>query len=76
MKVFTKQGKMIVTKETLKNIEMHLPAHLFIRIHKSFIVSIRSIHYIEGNQLMVNNTSLPIGLTYKEDLINKMNGTV
>lgn len=73
VKVFTKQGKVIITNETLRNIEMALPGKLFIRIHKSYIVSIRSIRYIEGNQLMVDNTSIPIGLKYKEDLINKIN---
>jgi DNA-binding LytR/AlgR family response regulator len=73
VKVFTKQGKVIITNETLRNIEMALPGELFIRIHKSYIVSIRSIRYIEGNQLMVDNNSIPIGLKYKEDLINKIN---
>jgi DNA-binding LytR/AlgR family response regulator len=73
VKVFTKQGKVIITNETLRNIETGLPAHLFIRVHKSFIVSVKSIRYIEGNQVMVDTTAIPIGLTYKEELINKFN---
>jgi DNA-binding LytR/AlgR family response regulator len=73
VKVFTKQGKVIMTNETLRNIEMNLPAEFFIRTHKSYIVSIKAIRYIEGNQLMVDNTPIPIGLTYKEELINRFN---
>jgi DNA-binding LytR/AlgR family response regulator len=73
VKVFTKQGKVIITNETLRNIEAGLPVHLFIRVHKSFIVSVKSIRYIEGNQVMVDTTPIPIGLTYKEELINKFN---
>ena len=73
VKVFTKQGKVIITNETLRNIEMNLPAELFIRTHKSYIVSIKAIRYIEGNQLMVENTPIPIGLTYKDELINRFN---
>ncbi|OQP53410.1 hypothetical protein A4H97_23460 [Niastella yeongjuensis] len=73
VKVFTKQGKVIITNETLRNIEMNLPAALFIRTHKSYIVSIKAIRYIEGNQLMVDGTSIPIGLTYKDELINRFN---
>jgi len=71
VKVYTKQGKAIITNETLRNIEMALPAELFIRIHKSYIVSVKAIRYMEGNQVMVDNTPIPIGLTYKDDLINK-----
>ena len=73
VKVFTKQGKVIVTNETLRNIEMSLPAELFVRTHKSYIVSIKAIRYIEGNQLMVDNNPIPIGLTYKDELINRFN---
>ena len=73
VKVFTKQGKVIITNETLRNIEMNLPAELFIRTHKSYIVSIKAIRYIEGNQLMVDNMPIPIGLTYKDELINRFN---
>jgi DNA-binding LytR/AlgR family response regulator len=75
VKVFTKQGKVIITNETLRNIEMNLPGELFVRTHKSYIVSIKAIRYIEGNQLMVDNNPIPIGLTYKEELINRFNGS-
>ncbi|MBO9204769.1 MULTISPECIES: LytR/AlgR family response regulator transcription factor [Niastella] len=73
VKVFTKQGKVIITNETLRNIEMSLPGELFVRTHKSYIVSIKAIRYIEGNQVMVDNNPIPIGLTYKEELINRFN---
>ncbi|HEY8895521.1 MAG TPA: LytTR family DNA-binding domain-containing protein [Niastella sp.] len=73
VKVVTRQGKVIITNETLRNIEMNLPGEGFLRIHKSYIVSIGAIRYIEGNQLMVDNSAIPIGLKYKEDLINKFN---
>jgi len=73
VKVYTKQGKVIITNETLRNIEISLPAELFIRIHKSYIVSIKAIRFIEGNQIMIDNNSIPIGLKYKEDLIARLN---
>lgn len=73
VKVFTKQGKVIITNETLRNIELSLPAGLFVRTHKSYIVSIKAVRYIEGNQLMVDDNALPIGSTYKEELIGRLN---
>ncbi|HEY9259725.1 LytTR family DNA-binding domain-containing protein [Chitinophaga sp.] len=71
LKIFMKNGKVIITSETLKSIEESLPSHLFLRIHKSYIVAVRSILYIEGNQLFIEGAALPIGLTYKEQLIGR-----
>ena len=71
LKIFMKNGKVIITNETLKSIEESLPSNLFLRIHKSYIVSVRSILYIEGNQLVIEGATLPIGLKYKEHLIDR-----
>lgn len=71
LKIFMKNGKVIITNETLKRIEESLPSDLFLRIHKSYIVAVRSILYIEGNQLVIEGAALPIGLTYKEPLIDR-----
>ena len=73
VKVVTRPGKVIITAETLKHIGDSLPDTHFIRVHKSYIVSIGSIRYIEGNHLVIGDTAIPIGLTYREDLINRFN---
>lgn len=73
VKVFTK-NKVLITNDTLKSIEVNLPELQFLRIHKSFIISINAIQYIEGNQIKVANDLLPIGLTYKDKLIEILNG--
>lgn len=71
VKVYT-SDKVLITSETLKNIEDQLPASRFIRIHKSFIVSLESIKYLEGNQLRVGEEMLPVGLTFKERVLEKL----
>lgn len=71
LKIFLKNGKVIITSETLKSIEESLPSNLFLRIHKSYIVAVRSILYIEGNQLVIEGASLPIGLKYKDQVIDR-----
>lgn len=45
------------------------------RIHKSFAVSIKQIKSIEGNKIKLRNSSteLPIGKTYKDDLMDSIN---
>jgi DNA-binding LytR/AlgR family response regulator len=57
----------------LKTLEEILPSSLFIRIHKSFIVSIKHIELIEGNRLKIAGNNLPIGGNYKDILLNQLN---
>lgn len=68
VKIFTPE-KVYISSETLKNIVQHIPTSDFIRIHKSYIISINSIQYIEGNQVKIGEVNLPIGPTYKEKLL-------
>ena len=64
--------KNLVIHETFKNLVTQLPEHLFIRVHKSFIVSLARIRLIEGNQVDVAGHMIPIGLVYKEGLLEKL----
>jgi|AGTN01.1.fsa_nt_gi Response regulator of the LytR/AlgR family len=61
---------------TLKNLEAKLPEELFIRIHKSYIVSFRHIEMIERNQLTIDGKTFPIGNSYKDDLMRRINSAV
>jgi DNA-binding LytR/AlgR family response regulator len=70
VKVFTKE-KVIIAAETMKHME-HLLGQQFIRIHKSYLVSIHSISFIEGNQVKTGDRYLPVGQTYRDDLISRL----
>ncbi len=63
----------MLTKSTMKNIEEKLPSNKFIRIHKSFIVSISNIQVIENNRVVMGEKRLPIGEQYKEAFYNLLN---
>lgn len=71
IKLFTKE-RMIIAAETMKNLESILGSK-FIRIHKSYIVSTQSISYIEGNRVKIGDLFLPIGLTYKDQIMERLN---
>ena len=60
-----------ITKSTLKNIEQKLPSDRFIRIHKSYIVSIKHISKIENNRIIYGDKRIPVGDQYK-DAFNMM----
>ncbi len=66
VKVFT-SDKMIVTYQSLKNIENLLPPRTFPRIHKSFIISLPKVELIEGNHVKIKDRMIPIGTNYKAD---------
>jgi len=60
--------------DRMKNIENQLKDQGFIRIHKSYIVSVKNIDAVFGNTLEVNGMQLPVGRSFKDDL-NKILGT-
>jgi DNA-binding LytR/AlgR family response regulator len=59
----------------LKDLENELSASHFIRSHKSYIISLKYIEYIENNFVFVKGSKLPIGATYKNKLLDVMNNT-
>lgn len=58
--------QMILTHETTSHFEKILPNSSFLRIHKSYIVSIQKIETVEGNRLKIGEKILPIGNFYKK----------
>lgn len=65
VKVWGEQG-FLLTQRTLSSFEEQLPGETFIRIHKSFILNKKFVHYIEGNVIrMRNGRDLPLGKTFK-----------
>ena len=65
--------KKIIIHETVKNLVSQLPPNQFIRVHRSYIVSVTKIRLIEGNQIDVIGQKIPIGLMFKEELIKRLN---
>jgi len=66
-------GKPIVARMSIKAIEEQLPAAKFIRIHKSYLVSLESITAIKKNSVFIAEHELPVGETYR-DVIVKITG--
>lgn len=68
MKVVTDTGQLIIN-ETMKKLQEELPERSFIRVHKSFIISRDRIKYIEGNYVQLEERSIPIGATYRNEVL-------
>jgi len=68
----TKKGKYIV-HYTMKGIEKRLPPSLFTRVHRSFIVNVDNVDHLEETSIIINDKNVPMGASYKEKFIKKLN---
>lgn len=57
---------------TMKQAEEQLPDSLFLRIHRSYIISIDAVTAMFGNTIEIGKTQLPIGANYKETVLEKL----
>jgi DNA-binding LytR/AlgR family response regulator len=53
---------------TITQVESQLPEHLFMRVHKSYIVSLPKIQCLEGNTVIINQQQIPVSRNLKEKL--------
>lgn len=61
----------IICHEKISSFENVFPEKQFVRVHKSFIVSVSHIHSIEGNRIAIKDHLIPIGQTYK-NVVNEL----
>lgn len=64
--IHTTAASKIMSLESMNNMEVLLPPTRFTRIHKSYIIALDKISYIEKSSLGIGGQVLPIGNTYKE----------
>ncbi len=58
--------KPVITRMPMKTIEEQLPSDKFVRIHKSYIVSIAFISSIRKTSVFINNIELPVSDNYRD----------
>lgn len=69
------ENKRYVLKISLKKVLDQLPDDRFLQIHRAHIVDILKIDDIDiaNSELTVNGKKLPIGRSYKDDLLDNIN---
>lgn len=66
-------GKPILTKTTMKNVIERLPPERFIRVHKSYIVSVEKIDMIENSRIVIGKQRIPVGESFKVPFFKMIN---
>ncbi len=64
--------KTVITRESLSNIEAKLPQNNFLRIHRSYIVSLSGIDSFTHDTVLIQKHELPISRSYKESVLKSL----
>lgn len=72
VKVFTSQ-KFHIVHATLKSIEEKLPAVKFMRVHRSYIIALNKIDFIEEGVINIQGIPIPVADAYRTPLNNRLN---
>jgi two-component system, LytTR family, response regulator len=67
----------IIARQTLNSLEANLPAAAFVRVHKSFIVSLAHIHTVERSRIFIQVETgapqiIPVGDAYRTIFYSKL----
>ncbi len=71
--VYTGDNNKYITAMNIKTIYNQLPAEIFFRVSKSYIININNITEIDNDFVKIDLKEIPIGRTYKEEFLNYIN---
>lgn len=74
VKIHCTTGKPMVARMTLKNLQLKLPEKLFIRVHKSYIISFNKIKALRNKVVYLPSFEIPLGPTYEKVLLARLKG--
>ncbi len=60
--------RQVITKQTITSLEEMLPDHDFMRIHRSFIVSVKKVDSYSQSSVFIRKAELPVGPLYKHEI--------
>lgn len=65
----------VLVRMTFQSLMEKLPANQFFRVHLSYVVNFSHIQKIEDNHIFIQDTKIPMGIKYKDKLLNFLNLT-
>ncbi|MEL6534787.1 MAG: LytTR family DNA-binding domain-containing protein [Bacteroidota bacterium] len=71
--VINTEKKKYIVHSTMKGIEKRLPDRYFARVHRSYIVNVGHIEALEDNSIMIKEKGIPIGASYKDNFLSRLN---
>ena len=72
VKIFGDSGKYFLVKQSITAMENLLSSHKFLRVHRSYIVSLAKISGFSGMFVKLNAAEIPIGRLYKQSVMTQL----
>lgn len=67
------EGKNYIVHSTLKKIEEKLPTHLFLKVHRTYIINTKKIVDIEDNSVLIGKDVIPVSRANRPELMKRLN---
>ena len=75
VKIFLLNGRSVVVKQTITAMENLLSEHKFMRVHRSYMVSLNKILGYNGISVQLETNEIPIGRLYKQAVMERLQHT-
>lgn len=72
IKLFFVNGKNLLAKQSISAMENLLSEHKFLRVHRSYMVSLNKISGYNGLSVQLDTKEIPIGRLYKQAVMEKL----
>jgi len=70
IRIHTSQHRLMV-HDTLKNFLESLPEDEFMRIHKSYVINLQHIEFMEGNQVRIAGETLAVSPAHRDEFLSR-----
>ena len=67
-------GRKLITYITLTSLENQLPEDQFLKVHKSFLISVPHVKAIDGDEIILEHARIPISRTLREQVVQQIMG--
>jgi DNA-binding LytR/AlgR family response regulator len=71
VKIISSEGTLL-PKITLTQLEKELPGHLFLRIHRSYIINLKHVQDFDHQEVGLGQRKLPIGKSFREQVLARL----
>lgn len=76
VKIFLNNSKKLMVKQTITAMENLLSDQKFLRIHRSYLISLECISSYNSLSVQLGSVEIPIGRLYKQSVMDRLNGTI
>jgi len=64
----------LITYVTFGNMESQLPADMFLKVHKSFLISLEHVKAVDNNEILIRHARIPVSRALREEVMKKILG--